>query len=73
MRTDNRTHVHFVGFRGDAEYIAAVRVWGHPDFIHMFHDRRMYGDVGENDIIVLGPKGRDEPDPRYSDQDHERH
>ena len=71
MSTD--IHVHFVGFRGDAEYIAAVRVWGRPDFIHMFHDKRMYGDVGENDIIVLGPKGRDEPDPRYSDQDHERH
>jgi hypothetical protein len=68
-----RKHVHFVGFRDDAEYIAAVRVWGRPDFIHVFHDLRMYGDVGENDIIVLGPKGRDTPDPKYSDQDHERH
>lgn len=66
-------HVHFVGFRTDAEYSAAVRVFGRPDFIHLFHDRRMYGDVGEDDIILLGSKGRDEPDPRYSDQDHERH
>jgi hypothetical protein len=66
-------HVHFVGFRHDAEYTAAVRVWGRPDFIHRFHDHRMYGDVGETDIIVLGSKGRDTPDPRYSDQDHERH
>lgn len=66
-------HVHFVGFRTDAEYSAAVRVFGRPDFIHLFHDRRMYGDVGPDDIILLGSKGHDEPDPRYSDQDHERH
>jgi len=71
---EERMHVHFVGFRTDAEYSAAVRVWGRPDFIHMFHDRRMYGDVDtERDIVVLGSKGADKPHPRYSDQDHERH
>lgn len=36
-------HVHFVGFRTDAQYSAAVKVWGKPDFIHMFHDTRMWG------------------------------
>jgi hypothetical protein len=66
-------HVHFVGFRTDSEYSAAVRVFGRPDFIHLFHDLRMYGDVGEGDIILLGSKGKETPDPRYSDQDHERH
>jgi hypothetical protein len=66
-------HVHFVGFRTDSEYSAAVRVFGKPDFIRLFHDLRMYGDVGEDDIILLGSKGKETPDPRYSDQDHERH
>ena len=66
-------HVHFVGFRTDSEYSAAVRVFGKPDFIHLFHDLRMYGDVGEDDIILLGSKGKETPDPRYSDQDPERH
>jgi hypothetical protein len=66
-------HVHFVGFRTDAEYSAAVRVWGHPNFIHLIHDRRMYGDLGEDDIVVFGSKGTPDPHPQFSDQDHERH
>ncbi len=69
--TPIQTHVHFVGFRTDAEYSAAVRVWGKPDFVHMFHDQRMYGDIGDNDIVVLGSKGTDKPHPQYSWQDHE--
>ena len=64
-------HIHFVGFRTDREYSAAVRVWGHPDFIHMWHDRRMYGDIGGSDTVVLASKGKDDPHPQYSWQDHE--
>tara|TARA_Y100001937_G_C6846494_1_gene210139 strand:+ start:22 stop:261 length:240 start_codon:yes stop_codon:yes gene_type:complete len=65
--------IHFVGFRTDAEYMAAVRVYGKPDFIHLYHDRRMYGDIDpDRDIVVLGSKGRELP-CEYSDQDHERH
>lgn len=44
--------IHFVGFRGH-EYIPACRVWGLPDFIHKFHDGRMYEEIGENDIVVF--------------------
>lgn len=68
----NRTaHVHFVGFRTDAQYSAAVKVWGHPDFVHMWHDHRMYGDIDPDiDTVVFGEKGSDAPSP-YSWQDHE--
>jgi hypothetical protein len=63
--------IHFVGFRGE-EYWAAVKVWGKPDGIHLIHDMRMYGDVGEGDIIIFGPKAGPELS-EYNDQDHERH
>ena len=62
--------VHFVGFRTDAQYSAAVRVFGKPDFIHSYHDHRSYGDIDfDNDLIVYGDKGNTYPDPLYSDQD----
>ena len=53
--------IHFVGFRTDAEYSAAVRVFGKPDFIHMTHDRRMYGDNGcpinpASEVVIFGSK-----------------
>ena len=65
--------VHFVGFRTDAEYLAAVRAFGKPDFIHRHHDNRMRGDVDmDHDLVVLGSRGREEP-CKFSDQDHERH
>ena len=65
------THVHFVGFRTDAQYSAAVKVWGKPDFIHMWPDHRMWGDIDpDNDIVVFGEKGSLTPSP-YSWQDHE--
>jgi hypothetical protein len=63
-------HIHFVGFRTDAEYNSAIRVWGKPDFIHMWHDHRMYGDIGDNDTVVLGSKGAETPS-NFSWQDHE--
>lgn len=63
-------HVHFVGFRG-LEYISAVRVFGEPDFIHMVHDFRMYGDVGDGDLILHGPKSTPDTISQYSWQDHE--
>jgi hypothetical protein len=66
----NRRHVHFVGFRGD-EYHRAARVFGPPDFVHMVHDARMYGDVGARDVLVFGPKADPEKISEYSWQDHE--
>ena len=64
--------IHFVGFRTDHEYWQAVLVWGKPDSIHMIHDYRMYGDVGDGDTIIFGSKGSLGMS-EYNDQDHERH
>lgn len=61
--------VHFIGFRGD-EYHRAARVFGKPDFVHMTHDRRMYGDVGEDDILVFAAKADPDNVSDYNWQDH---
>ena len=63
------SHVHFVGFRGE-EYNRAVRVFGLPDFIHLVHDRRMYGDVGDGDLLIFGPKADPNVLSEFSWQDH---
>ena len=63
-------HLHFVGFRSDHEHLSAVKVWGHPDFIHLIHDHRMWGDIGEDDVVVFGSKGKEEAG-EVSWQDHE--
>ena len=62
-------HVHCVGFRGE-EYNRAVRVFGLPDFIHLVHDRRMYGDVGDGDLLIFGPKADPNVLSEFSWQDH---
>lgn len=69
--------VHFVGFRTNAEYLAAVRVFGHPNFIHLIHDRRMYGDTGypicPADTLVVFARKASLTVEEYVDQDHMRH
>ena len=70
--TLSKPAVHFIGFRGD-EYLSAVRVFGFPDFIHVTHDQRMYGDVDNDDTLVFGPKADPDFICPYTDQDHERH
>jgi hypothetical protein len=63
--------VHFVGFRGD-EFCRAQKVWGYPDFIHKWHDHRMYGDIDiENDIIIFANMAKAEVISDRSWQDHE--
>lgn len=64
-------HVHFIGFRDDQSYWNAVKVFGPPDFIHMWHDNRMYGDVGEGDVLVFAAKAHPNVISQYSWQDHE--
>ena len=65
------THVHFVGFREDQEFLAAVRVFGQPDFIHKIHDQRAYGDIDQdNDIVVLASRASLTPS-KWTRQDHE--
>ena len=67
------TQVHFVGFRDDAEYWAAVRVFGRPDFIHLIHDKRLYGDVDTSrDVVIIARRATLEP-VKWTDQDHQRH
>ena len=66
-----KTHsVHFVGFRGD-EYNRAALIWGPPDFVHRWHDLRMYGDIGENDTVIFANKERPDHTHKYVWQDHE--
>jgi hypothetical protein len=61
--------VHFVGFRGE-EFWSAVKVFGRPDFVHKWHDHRMWGDVGEGDTIVFA-RAKDETVSQWTWQDHE--
>ena len=65
-------HVHFIGFRGD-EFVRAQLVFGRPDFVHLIHDHRLYGDVGPDDLLVFGPKADPDHISKYSWQDHELH
>ncbi len=46
--------VHFVGFKGD-EYLRAVAVFGEPDFIHRFNDKRCVSMIvkEEGDIAIF--------------------
>lgn len=65
--------VHFIGFDGDG-FAAAVKVFGHPDFIHKFFDKRSLGDIDfDNDTVVFGRKTKLIPHPIWVDQDHNRH
>ncbi len=61
--------VHFVGFRTDAEYSAAVRVFGKPDFIHRTHDSRVYRGIADGDIVLFGLKAKADVIERRSGDD----
>ena len=63
-------HVHFVGFRTDREFWAAVKVFGRPDFIHLINDHRSEGDIADDDLVIFGSKGTEEKS-QFSWQDHE--
>ena len=69
--------VHYVGFRGD-EYMRAHRVFGGPAMIHRDYDARVFTEVGPDDLVVFGPKGKyfcpyvwdaSAVDPQYTDQE----
>lgn len=47
--------VHYVGFRGD-EYVRAHRIFGSPAMIHKVYDARVFTEVGDDDIVIFGPK-----------------
>lgn len=44
--------IHFVGFKDD-RYNTAIKVFGTPDFIHRFWDRRAVAEVQPGDVVVF--------------------
>lgn len=51
-RYEERGLFHFVGFKDD-RYLAAVKVWGRPDFVHRFWDRRAVDEVAPEDVVIF--------------------
>ena len=50
--------VHYVGM-DQATYQRARRVWGGPAYYHKLMDDRVWSEVGDQDVVVVG-------DSRYS-------
>lgn len=44
--------IHFVGF-SDNRYNTAIKVFGTPDFIHRFWDRRAVDEVQPGDVVLF--------------------
>jgi hypothetical protein len=44
--------LHFVRFKDD-RYLTAVRVFGRPDFIHRFWDRRAAEEIAPGDTVIF--------------------
>ena len=61
--------IHFVGFRDD-RYWAAVKVWGRPDFIHRWWDKRAFREMDpETDIVVFATGEYTQEPCRYNAPD----
>jgi hypothetical protein len=56
--------VHFVGFTESAQYWRATQVFGKPDYIHRFWDKRAKhgGEVDVDDVFVFAT-GDETKDP----------
>ena len=50
--------VHYVGMDQDT-YQRARRVWGGPAYYHKWMDDRVWTEVGDDDVVVVG-------DPTYN-------
>jgi len=59
---------HFVGFR-DERYMAAVRAFGLPDFIHRVHDKRSRREIADGDLVVFATGDHDKSYSKYSGDD----
>ena len=44
--------LHFIGFTG-SEYLSALKIWGQPDFIHRWHDRRAVDEIVMGDVVIF--------------------
>ena len=63
-----RLALHFVGFRGD-EFVRAKSVFGVPDFVHVWWDRRASDDVAPGDTVVFANGTEALPMNRFSRDD----
>ena len=43
---------HFVGFRNTTQLANAVKVFGPPDFIHKWWDRRAVAETIPGDVVI---------------------
>ena len=64
----------FVGFTGE-EFTRACRVWGEPDIVSRFADRRMFADVAPGDTVIFANgeeanKARRFRRPSFNDSTH---
>lgn len=65
--------VHFIGFRTERQYLAAVRVWGKPHMIHMGWDRRAQRDIDPGDTVVFADGDEHQPLAKWNYPDtHEK-
>jgi hypothetical protein len=46
--------VHFVGMRDERQYLAAVRVWGKPDYDWPNATFRIIGECAPGDTVIYG-------------------
>lgn len=62
MTTDQpRPCLHFVGFTDTAQFHRALRIWGQPDFIHRFWDRRATNEIMPGDLVIFATGTEDDP------------
>jgi len=45
--------IHYVGM-SEARYRAARRVFGGPAYYHKYMDARVFTEVGDSDMVVIG-------------------
>ena len=62
-----RRCTHFVGFRDD-RYVAAVKAFGPPDFVHRGWDMRARREIADDDLVVFAD-GPSDQEPRVKSFD----
>ena len=60
--------LHFVGFRDD-RWHNAIRVFGHPDFIHPKWDMRARRELADGDVIVFADGDENSPLAKHNATD----
>lgn len=63
--------LHFIGFRGD-EFHRACRVFGRPDFVHVYLDHRAIAEIMPGDRVVFANGAENKPINPHAFNDSER-